>query len=216
MKIIYLHGFASSPKSSKAEYFKRQFKILQIPIEVPDLNCNNFTHLTLSCQIQIIENIIKSNLREKYVLIGSSMGGLVAALCVNLIDTYPAFKKIKKLVLLAPAFEFTERILKKDKNLLKEWKEKGFIDVEHYQWNKTLPLNYDLYKDAKKYEKLPLNRQFPVLIFHGINDETVPYIVSINYMKQNPKCQTILLNSDHSLKDQLSLIWDFTRLYLKI
>lgn len=68
----------------------------------------------------------------------------------------------------------------------------------------------------KKYDDVPLDRKLPVLIFHGINDETVPYSVSINYMGKNPQCQTILLNSDHSLLDQLNLMWEYTRLFLKI
>jgi len=216
MKFIYLHGFASSPKSKKAQFFRKQFKKYNIDIEIPDLNCNNFTDLSLTDQILEIESIIKNNPKEKYVLVGSSLGGYVSILCANLTEKHPLFKKIEKIVLLAPAFEFTQRILKREKERFKEWKEKGYIDVQHYQWNKTLPLSYNFYLDAKKYDDVPLDRKLPVLIFHGINDETVPYSVSINYMGKNPQCQTILLNSDHSLLDQLNLMWEYTRLFLKI
>lgn len=216
MKIIYLHGFASSPKSTKAKFFKNQFKKHNLSIEIPDLNCNNFTNLTLTCQIQIVKEIIEKNTKEDYILIGSSMGGYVAALCANLIEPYPLFKKIKKLILLAPAFEFAKRILEKEPQHLKQWKKNGFIEVKHHQWNQTLPLSFDLYNDAKQYENFPLNRVLPVLIFHGINDETVPYIVSINYLKQNPKSQLILLNSDHTLQDQLLLMWQYTKLFLNL
>ncbi len=216
MKIIYLHGFASSPQSIKSQFFKKQLKKLNLEIFTPDLNCNDFTNLTITCQIEIIKNIISKNSKEKYILIGSSMGGYVSLLCANLIHSYPLFKKIQKLILLAPALDFTKRILKKDKNKFLEWKKNGFIDVEHYQWKKTLPLSFQLYKDAVLYEKLNLNRVLPVLIFHGINDETVPYEVSLKYLKNNPESQLILLNSDHSLQNQLGCIWNFTRTFLNI
>ncbi|NEQ23366.1 MAG: esterase, partial [Microcoleus sp. SIO2G3] len=37
MRFIYLHGFASSPKSAKAFYLCDRFAELDISLEVPDL-----------------------------------------------------------------------------------------------------------------------------------------------------------------------------------
>ncbi len=216
MQYIYLHGFASSPKSKKAHFFKRQFKNLQIPLEIPDLNCGNFTDLTLTCQIDVIASLLKRSSENKFVLIGSSLGGYISTLCANLKHQYPIFKKIHKLVLLAPAFSFYSRILSKDKNKLKEWKRQGFIQVEHYQWKKTLPLNYQLVKDAQKYEYLKLERKIPTLIFHGIKDDTVPYDLSVKYLELNPQAKLVLLNADHSLLNVLNFIWNDTKNFLEI
>lgn len=216
MKYIYLHGFASSPQSKKAQFFKKQFKKLNISIEIPDLNCGNFTELTLSCQIESIANILKKDPEKKFVLIGSSLGGYVSSLCVNLVNEYPVFKKIQKIVLMAPALNFYTEILSKDKKKLKEWKRQGFLKIEHYQWGKSVPLNYEFVEDAKKYEAIPLNRNIPTLIFHGIKDETVPYNLSVHYLEYNPMAKLILINSDHSLLNALNLIWNDTKNFLEL
>ncbi|HEY9297370.1 MAG TPA: YqiA/YcfP family alpha/beta fold hydrolase, partial [Phormidium sp.] len=42
---IYLHGFASSPDSVKAKYFRERFWDLGIDIKTPDLNQNDFSGL---------------------------------------------------------------------------------------------------------------------------------------------------------------------------
>ena len=49
---IYLHGFASSPQSSKAIYLRDRFAEINLNLEVLDLNQGDFTHLTLTRQIQ--------------------------------------------------------------------------------------------------------------------------------------------------------------------
>ena len=42
MKYIYLHGFASSPDSEKAQFIRDRFLEKQIALSVHDLNQNNF------------------------------------------------------------------------------------------------------------------------------------------------------------------------------
>ena len=43
---IYLHGFASSPQSQKAQAFKQQFDQLGLPLQIPDLNQGDFSRLS--------------------------------------------------------------------------------------------------------------------------------------------------------------------------
>lgn len=74
--VIYIHGFASSPSSGKARYFREKFAELGIPVQIPDLNQGDFTHLTLTRQIQQITALLPPT---PTVLIGSSFGGLTAA-----------------------------------------------------------------------------------------------------------------------------------------
>ena len=74
---IYLHGFASSPLSAKAQYLDSCFRECQIDLEIPDLNQGDFSHLTLTRQLQQVENLFPA--KKPVVLIGSSFGGLTAA-----------------------------------------------------------------------------------------------------------------------------------------
>ena len=55
VNFIYLHGFASSPNSNKAKKISNRFTQLQIPLKIPDLNAGDFSHLTISRQIEQIK-----------------------------------------------------------------------------------------------------------------------------------------------------------------
>ena len=76
-RFIYLHGFASGPASKKARFFEERFAELGMGLEVPDLAEGNFTGLTMSGQLAVVERMAAG---EPVSLIGSSMGGYLAAL----------------------------------------------------------------------------------------------------------------------------------------
>jgi predicted esterase YcpF (UPF0227 family) len=86
---IYLHGFASSPDSAKAKYFRERFWDLGIDLKTPDLNQNDFSGLTLTRQLNQIETEFlptqssqspTENVKNLggVTIIGSSFGGLTA------------------------------------------------------------------------------------------------------------------------------------------
>src|ERR1039458_9214966 len=99
-RILYLHGFASSPASSKARFFAERLRAAGAVIDIPDLAAGDFEHLTISGQLRVIERAASGN---PVALMGSSMGGYLAAL-------YAArHPEVSRLVLLAPAFRFARR-----------------------------------------------------------------------------------------------------------
>src|SRR5262245_8030594 len=99
-RFVYLHGFASGPSSSKARFFRDRFAELGIGLEVPVLAEGAFERLTISGQLAVLEQTTGG---DPVSLIGSSMGGYLAAL-------YAArHPEVEKLVLLAPAFSFMTR-----------------------------------------------------------------------------------------------------------
>jgi len=77
MKIVYLHGFASGPQSSKAQFFRRRFEQLGVEMQIPDLSGGDFENLTLGGQLDVIA---KCATGDDVRLMGSSMGGYLAAL----------------------------------------------------------------------------------------------------------------------------------------
>src|ERR1700734_332724 len=100
MRFLYLHGFASSPQSQKARAFESALRKADIPLEIPALDAGDFEHLTISGQLTIIEALLAG---QPCRLIGSSMGGYLAAL-------YAArHAEVSRVVLLAPAFGFAQR-----------------------------------------------------------------------------------------------------------
>jgi pimeloyl-ACP methyl ester carboxylesterase len=196
---IYLHGFASSPSSSKAEYFKQ--KLSPHEVIIPDLNQDDFYHLTLSRQLEQVSEII-TTIQGPIILFGSSMGGLTAML---LAEKYP---NIAKVILLAPAFRMSELWANGDPVKLQEWKEYGFGPVMHYGYDKEMLLGYQFYPDLFKHDDKNFMRQLPVLNFHGINDDVVPIEFSREYQLTHPQSTLIELDDDHGLGNHLDFIWD--------
>ena len=201
MKYIYLHGFASSPGSAKAVYLRDRFFTLGLSLAVPDLNQGDFSHLTITRQINQIQT--EFLLHETPVtLIGSSLGGLTAAWLGQ------HYRQIQQLILLAPAFGFlTHWLPQVGEAKLREWQASGYLSVYHYGEKRSLPLHYQFVEDARQYQTNKLNRPIPTLIFHGKQDEIIPINASRNYATERPWVQLTELDSDHSLSDAMSEIW---------
>lgn len=205
MPYIYLHGFASSPQSNKAQYLSNRFEEKGINLQVLDLNQNDFTNLTLTRQInQTVTNFRGSD--TPMTLIGSSFGGLTSV--------WVAEKSLllQRLVLLAPAFNFARYWRNQlGEKQIQQWKKSGFLSVYHYREDKLLPLSYHFYEDLARYDLSLLQRKIPTLILHGISDETIPIQASIDYAKQRPYVKLISLDSDHSLGDKMEIVWQETK-----
>ncbi|MEN9215773.1 MAG: YqiA/YcfP family alpha/beta fold hydrolase [Gloeomargarita sp. HHBFW_bins_162] len=206
--VIYIHGFASSPNSGKARYFYEKFASLGIPVQVPDLNQGDFTHLTLTRQIHQITDLLPST---PTVLIGSSFGGLTAAWVA---EKHP---QISRLILLAPAFQMVrywhERMTPAQ---IQQWQAQGTMPVYHYGEGKELPLHYDFLRDLETYDDTQLSRPVPTLILHGEQDEVVPIQVSKTYAQTRPWVNLIPLVDDHSLRQNLPLMWQEISTFLEL
>ena len=198
-EFIYLHGFASGPNSNKARVFKNRFDELNIPLHIPDLQEDDFENLTLSRQIKLVQTIIDAGKDKNFALIGSSMGGYLASLLAQ--DR----KSVKALYLMAPGFNFLNRWRKKLK-LEGELSKTTLIPVFHYRYNKEVFLNTHLFQDAETWESLPLERDIPTLIVHGLHDETVDIQESRNFVNKHPWCQLQELDSDHGLLSSVDWI----------
>lgn len=210
LNYIYLHGFASSPNSIKAEYIYTQFQNYQIPLIIPDLNGGNFSQLTLTRQIQQVAALFE-NSQTPVRLIGSSLGGLTAATLGQ------KYSQIERLVLLAPAFGFLYLWLSQlGEAQVKQWEETGCLLVYHYGEKRSLPLNYQFVENIKQYSLNELNRPIPTLILHGRYDEVIPIEFSRNYASERPWVKLIELESDHSLTNVLPEIWQAIQEFFNI
>ncbi len=207
---IYLHGFASSPQSGKAKYIKARFSDLQIPLLIPDLNQNDFSHLTLTRQLKQVETLFPPA-PTPIILIGSSFGGLTSTwLAEN-------HFQIQRLVLLAPAFGFLSYWLDKlGEEKIQSWKNAEYLPVYHYGENQYLPLHYDFLVDAANYDESQLKRSIPTLILHGLYDDVIPIQSSRNYAADRPWVQLIELDSDHSLNNVISEIWQAVKTFCQL
>ena len=205
MKYLYLHGFASSPQSTKARYMQQKFAALGLTLHVPDLNLADFSKVTLSEQLIYLDrNYLNDD--EPIVVIGSSLGGFLA---VQLASQNPL---VQKLVLFAPAFGFSQRIAETlGKENIAQWQQDGSREFYHYGLKRNLNLQFQFFVDAQKYAEDKLTRSLPILIFHGIDDDVVPFALSEEFAKMRSQVILKLLNDDHALGKDLDSIWQDTK-----
>lgn len=73
-RILYLHGFNSSPQSAKAQGFKQWLSVIHPDIELLVPQLPPYPQQAA----QLIEKLVKDNANDKLGLIGSSLGGYLA------------------------------------------------------------------------------------------------------------------------------------------
>ena len=198
MNLIYLHGFASGPMSNKAQFFRRRFEEIGVGMQIPDLSEGDFEKLTISGQLRVIERIAGGG---DVRLIGSSMGGYLAAL-------YAArHPEVSRVVLLAPAFGFARRWPQRlGAEVVAEWRRTGSLPMYHYGDRMERRVGYELLSDAEQYEDYPDVRQ-PTLIFHGSNDDVVPCEYSQEFSALHPQVSLRIMDSGHELINVLEEMW---------
>jgi pimeloyl-ACP methyl ester carboxylesterase len=166
-------------------------------VEIPDLAEGNFERLSITGQLRVMERAARG---EAVALIGSSMGGYLAAL-------YAArHPEVDRLVLLAPAFGFAQRWqewLGAEKAAA--WRQTGRMEVFHYGEGRPSQVGYQLLEDALQYEGFPDFRQ-PALIFHGSHDDTVPAAWSQEFAADHPHVRLEVLDAGHDLVNVIEYI----------
>lgn len=211
MHFVYLHGFASSPRSKKARIFAAKFAEQGQTLHVPDLNVPDFAHLTLTAMVDQVAETVRALPSGPVALIGSSMGGLTALAFADRLRAAEA-APVERLVLLAPALDFMEnrtRALGADG--LAQWRERGWLDVFNYATGGPERVQYGLVEDVVRYDAFAFDRPVPILIFHGRHDESVDYRQSVRFAQARPYVDLRLVESDHELLDQTDVIWDAMR-----
>jgi pimeloyl-ACP methyl ester carboxylesterase len=204
-QLIYLHGFASSPGSTKASFFRFRLLDLGLLLEVPEL-APDFRNMTITSQLAIVEPILE---RGPVVLLGSSLGGYLATL---LAARHP--ENVLGLVLFAPAFGFLERWEQRlGGEAMARWRSDGKLDVYHYGKEREEPLSIALIDDAKTHPAQP-DARCPTLIFAGKRDDAVPLEAVERFADARPERDLVVLDAGHELTEVLEPIWQLTHGFL--
>lgn len=206
MRVVYLHGFASGPGSRKARFFGERLAEAGIEAVVPDLARGDFENLTITGQLEVVEEAVGEG---PVALVGSSMGGFLAALFAA---RNPG--RVTRLLLLAPAFGFAARwpVVVGEAGM-SHWLSTGKLPVFHYAEGRNMNLGLAMYHDSQRFEPEPDFTQ-PALIFHGVNDVVVPVEASREFAASHPNARLIEMQSDHELTDVLPEIWENCREFL--
>lgn len=207
LHVFYLHGFASSAKSTKAGFVGAKLRERGITLHTPDFNEPDFSKLTITRMIDQTTRAIAACPDGPVVLIGSSLGGFVAVQTA-LRQAESATHPIARLILLAPALDFSgNRTRQLGDRGLAEWEATGHLNVFHYGYGRMIPVHYDLYTDARGYDCVNAALSMPIQIFQGTRDTSVDPRSVEEWARPRPNVELHMLDDDHQLTASLDYIW---------
>jgi len=200
--VFYLHGFASSPRSTKVQYFTQVLAERGTTLQCPDFNEPDFRTMTMTRMLDQLQARLRSA-DSAVTLIGSSLGGTLAILAAARWPT-----AVDRLVLLAPAVMFGDP----DQHLVPReqidlWKRRGEFDFFHFGYGKTRQLSYGFYEDSLKYDPFGTLFAQPAVIFQGTRDLLLDWKDVERFASARPNVKLSLLDDDHQLVASLPRIW---------
>ena len=203
-RVFYLHGFASSSRSTKAAYFGDRLREHGIAFECPDFNEPDFGTMTVTRMLDQLGVAVARGGDGAAALIGSSLGGTLAILAA---EKFPA--SIERVVLLAPAVMFAkpgDHVLPPER--IQEWRLRGAMPFFHHAYNEERLLSVAFYEDSLEYDAFHAALAQPALIFQGLRDASVDYRTVEAFARTRPNVTLSLLDDDHQLIASLPRIWD--------
>jgi hypothetical protein len=212
MHVFYLHGFASSARSSKAAFFAARLGAAGIALHTPDLNQPDFSTLTVTRMVEQVVRAIDAVPMEPIVLVGSSLGAFVA---VQVALLRPA--RIARMILLAPALDFNgNRMSSLGGAGLADWKRTDRLEVFHYGYGRMMPVHYQLYADACGYDCVNAALTMPIQVFQGRRDSAVDPESVERWARGRPNVELHMLDDDHQLTASVDYIWRAVSLSLSV
>lgn len=209
--VVYLHGFASSPASTKARYFGARLSERGIPLLAPDLNQPDFATLTMSRMLEQVSELIHAE-AGPVTLMGSSLGAALAILAAERLSA-----SVDRLVLLAPAVMIAtpgHSLLPPER--LAEWARLGRLPFFHYAYDEERMLDYTFYADSLRHDPLEATFTQPTLIFQGVNDTVVDPQAVEQFARGRANVQLAMLDDDHQLSNSLAPMWSAVAAFLEV
>ena len=208
--LFYLHGFASSPASTKVQFLAARLAEQGHVLHCPDLNEPDFTTLTITRMMDQVEHAVRALSPGGVVLVGSSLGAFVALHLAERLAGDPTHP-VERLILLAPALEFGTPRTRMGEVGLDAWREKGWLETMHYASGEVRRVHYGLYEDASRYDAFGVSTPVPTLVLQGRHDDVVDPESVARFASSRPHVTLVMLDDGHQLGDSLERVWAETQ-----
>jgi pimeloyl-ACP methyl ester carboxylesterase len=200
---LYLHGFASSPDSTKAQALASHYARHGIALERPDLRKPSFEGLRLSAVVAHVAACIGDD-RDRALLIGSSLGGLAACRLAE------QDARVCALVLLAPAFGLAKRWRQGlGASGWNAWRAKDRLETLDYATGQKRHVDFGFVDEIERMDAADNgfpNVRVPTLIVHGVRDETVGIDGSRAFARGRRHVRLVEVDDSHELRNSLPRI----------
>ncbi len=190
---LYLHGFASSPRSTKARAFVAWGEQRGIAIEALDLRVPSFEHLRFSAIKARVREAIGGD-HDRAVLIGSSLGGLAAC---RVAEDDP---RVCAVLSMAPAFQLAATWRAKlGATDWETWRRAATLEVDDFATKQKRPLDFGFVEELETLDADPADVRVPVLVVHGTNDTVVSVERSRTWARGRRNVKLIEVDDAHEL-----------------
>jgi alpha-beta hydrolase superfamily lysophospholipase len=219
--LIYVHGFGSHQRAEKALHFEARAKAIGLGYVRFDLRGHGASSgalrdLTLTDWLQdtlaVIDRVAPA--AAPVVLIGSSMGGQIAAWAV-----LERPERVAANLLIAPAFDFYENRLRGlGPEGLARLTSEGAARVQN-EWIDVV-IGKALLEDASRYGLADLTQRYrtPTLLLHGTADTAVAFEGSLEFFRRTaarPLDLVAIADGDHRLTDHKAYLFDAMLAFLR-
>jgi uncharacterized protein len=206
--LVYLHGFASSPSSSKARWMAARADEAGWGFACPDLNEPAFETLAISRMLQQVDALVRGLEPGPVTLVGSSLGAVVALFAAARDREPPAPGRVDSLVLLAPALDLAPNLEARfGAEKMAAWERDDRLEVFHYAEGASRHLRWSFFADARRFDASAAAVGVPTLIYQGRRDASVDAAVVEAWAHARPEVTLHLLDDDHQLLGSLDAMW---------
>lgn len=210
-RLLYSHGFASGPSSSKGRAFAAHFADRGHVLERLNLRVPSFEGLRLSAGIEVVRAAIGGE-ADRAIAFGSSLGGLTSARAAE------RDGRIIALVLLAPAFQIAQRWRAQLGDAVWDaWRTTGTREVTDYTTNQPARVDFGFITDVAAVDPPDTfpDVRVPTLIFHGVHDDAVPVDHSRRFAAGKSHVTLVELDDGHDLAASVPRILAETTTWLE-
>lgn len=214
---VWLGGLRSEMTATKATHLSAwaanaERAFLRFDYSGHGASEGRFEDGTISAWLEDALGVLRAKTAGPQILVGSSLGGWLALLAARSLRAAGEADRIAGLVLVAPAPDFTERLMwarlpAKAKRAI----ERDGVTLEPSAYSpEPLPITRALIEDGRRHLVLgdTIETGAPVRILHGTADPDVPWELSVELMGRlvgEPVTLTLVKDGDHRLSGPADL-----------